>query len=221
MSLFLEPVSEGQKIPIDKAVVFFGRHPDCDVVLTRSRKVSRKHCCIAQVDNRLVIRDLGSMNGIKVNGKRVIKVKDLSLGDKVTIGDVVYRLKNSAVVSETAKKKEPSDKKTVKSKPSPKPVQKKKKPEQDLGMSMDFPISLDEEDEEENSNALSETNDKNKEEAPSSLPLASLSQIEDDEEYDELGADDIVDEDEGDFFEEFDDQFEDEESDDDIIILDD
>ncbi len=220
MSLFLEPVSKGQKIPIDKAVVFFGRHPDCDVVLTRSRKVSRKHCCIAQVDNRLVIRDLGSMNGIKVNGKRVIKVKDLNLGDKVTIGDVDYRLKNSAVVSGSAKKKKPADKKPVESKPSPNPTQKKKKLEVDPGMSMDFPISLDEE-EEENSSSLSETHDKKKKETPSSLPLASLSQIEDDEEYDELGADDIVDEDEGDFFDEFDDQFDDEESDDDFIVLDD
>ncbi len=81
-----------QTVPIDRAILFFGRHPDCDVVITSSRKVSRKHCCVAQVDNQLVVRDLGSMNGVRVNGQAVKGQSALRLGDSLTVGDVVFHL---------------------------------------------------------------------------------------------------------------------------------
>ena len=76
---------------IDKAVTFFGRHPDCDVVLTRSRKVSRKHCCIAQIHDYYVVRDLGSMNGVRINDDEVNKEARLNPGDEVWVGDVGFR----------------------------------------------------------------------------------------------------------------------------------
>ncbi len=41
--------------PARQPIVFFGRAPECDVVLLDSRKVSRKHCCIAQIDDHFVI----------------------------------------------------------------------------------------------------------------------------------------------------------------------
>lgn len=93
MIAFLTPVEhKGIKIPLDKAIVFIGRHPECDIVLTRSRKVSRKHCAVAQVNNNFVIRDLGSMNGIQVNGKPIRKDVRLSVGDEIIIGDLRYQL---------------------------------------------------------------------------------------------------------------------------------
>ena len=92
MALYLVPVDQGRPIVLDKAVVFIGRHPECDVVLKHSRKVSRKHCCIAQVDSRIVVRDLGSMNGVRLNGERVTHEATVRLGDQVTIGDVGYVL---------------------------------------------------------------------------------------------------------------------------------
>ncbi len=228
MGLFLKPVKKGQKIPIDKAVVFFGRHPDCDVVLTRSRKVSRKHCCIAQVDDRLVIRDLGSMNGIKVNGERVRKVKDLSLGDEVTIGDISYNLTNDSVASEKPKKKPVKKKqdqgKQEQKQPTRNPSRKKKKPEKNLNLSMDFPVPIDEDDEDENEEEVtpSKTEKGRKKKTPSSLPLASLNEIEDDEVFDELGADDLEEDNDEDFYEfDYDVDDIDDDSDEDIIILDD
>ncbi|MBX3438414.1 MAG: FHA domain-containing protein [Planctomycetaceae bacterium] len=84
--------ADRQPVLIDKAIIFFGRHPECDVVITSSRKVSRKHCCVAQVDGKLVVRDLGSMNGIRVNDKTVRREAPLRLGDTFTVGDVVFRL---------------------------------------------------------------------------------------------------------------------------------
>lgn len=86
-----------QTVPIDKAILFFGRHPECDVVITSSRKVSRKHCCLAQVNGQLVVRDLGSMNGIRVNGRTVRRQAPLRVGDFLTVGDVEFRLVDAPV----------------------------------------------------------------------------------------------------------------------------
>ena len=94
MAVSLIPVGDGATIKIDKTIILIGRHPDCDIVLKHSRKISRKHCCLAQIDNRIVIRDLGSMNGVWVNGQRVHRQNDLSVGDEVSVGDVTYRLEN-------------------------------------------------------------------------------------------------------------------------------
>lgn len=91
MTIFFEPNDgKGLKIAIDKAIIFIGRHPDCDVVITRSRMISRKHCAIVQVDNALAIRDLGSTNGVRINGRKVQKEGRFRVGDVVTIGDIEY-----------------------------------------------------------------------------------------------------------------------------------
>jgi pSer/pThr/pTyr-binding forkhead associated (FHA) protein len=104
MSAFLVPLDPGLcLIPLEKAIVLIGRQADCDVSLTHSRKVSRKHCCIAQVNNSYVIRDLGSTNGVFVNGARVRKETGLSLGDELAIGDVRFRLQNEAPSKSSAK----------------------------------------------------------------------------------------------------------------------
>jgi pSer/pThr/pTyr-binding forkhead associated (FHA) protein len=95
MNVFLEPVSgKGLKIPMDKAIIFIGRHPDCDVVITRSRMISRKHCALVQIDKSFLIRDLGSTNGVKVNGERVQKEAHFTPGDTVTIGDIDYLVRS-------------------------------------------------------------------------------------------------------------------------------
>jgi len=94
MSVILEPIEgKGLKIPIDKGIVFIGRHPDCDVVITRSRMISRKHCAIVQVNDTLVIRDLGSTNGVRINGDKVRKEGRFRPGDQLTIGDLEYLVK--------------------------------------------------------------------------------------------------------------------------------
>lgn len=90
MLLRLEPVSGGPPVLLDKAIVFFGRHPDCDVRLTGSPKVSRRHCCLVQVNDRWVVRDLGSMNGVTLNGTRVAQEADIAPGDILLIGDVPF-----------------------------------------------------------------------------------------------------------------------------------
>jgi pSer/pThr/pTyr-binding forkhead associated (FHA) protein len=104
MSAFLVPLDSGLcLIPLDKAIVLIGRQADCDVSLTHSRKVSRKHCCIAQVNDAYVVRDLGSTNGVFVNGTRVRKETGLSVGDELAIGDVRFRLQTEASPSKSSR----------------------------------------------------------------------------------------------------------------------
>lgn len=97
MPAFLVPLDPGScLIPLEKAIVLIGRQADCDVSLTHSRKVSRKHCCVAQVNESYVVRDLGSTNGVFVNGSRVRKEAGLTMGDELAIGDVRFRLQAEA-----------------------------------------------------------------------------------------------------------------------------
>src|SRR5262245_65687061 len=80
----LVALTEGPTILLDKPILLLGRHPECDIQLN-SRKVSRRHCCIAQVSDYLVVRDLGSTNGIRINNVRVLEGR-LKSGDELTIG---------------------------------------------------------------------------------------------------------------------------------------
>ena len=51
MSLCLEPVAgKGLKIPIDKAIIFIGRHPRLRYRHHTSRMISRKHFALVQID---------------------------------------------------------------------------------------------------------------------------------------------------------------------------
>lgn len=110
MPMILSPAKDGAPVVVDKAVIMIGRHPTCDVVINNSRKVSRKHCCVVQVNDKYFVRDLGSMNGIQVNGKRVKKESPLNLGDLFTVGDVEYRFQLGSAAkkkSAAARKKPP------------------------------------------------------------------------------------------------------------------
>jgi hypothetical protein len=133
MPMCLIPMDGSTPVPVDKAIVLFGRQADCDVVLLNSRKVSRKHCCIAQINGEFVIRDLGSMNGIRVNGKPVEIESRLGIGDEIYIGDVGYRL--AAV--DALPKKQPA--------PVPPPSQKPVITPYPRYLSQDIPVALPDE----------------------------------------------------------------------------
>ena len=83
-------LTDGPSIVLDKPILLLGRHPECNIQID-SRKVSRRHCCIAQVADYLVVRDLDSTNGIRVNGVRVQEGK-LHHGDELTIGNHRYQV---------------------------------------------------------------------------------------------------------------------------------
>jgi predicted component of type VI protein secretion system len=87
----LVALTDGQNILVDKSILLIGRHPECDIQID-SRKISRRHCCLAQVSGHLVVRDLGSTNGIRINGVRVLEGR-LRDGDEVTIGNSRFKVR--------------------------------------------------------------------------------------------------------------------------------
>ncbi len=91
MVAVLHQADGGRVIAIDRAVILVGRSADCDVVITASQKISRRHCCLVQVDNSYYLRDLGSMNGVWLNGERVNREAKMSTGDKILIGDAEFQ----------------------------------------------------------------------------------------------------------------------------------
>lgn len=86
----LVALTEGPSILLDKPILLLGRHPECDIQID-SRKISRRHCCIAQVNDYLIVRDLGSTNGVRINGVRVTEGR-LSAGDELTLGNNRYQV---------------------------------------------------------------------------------------------------------------------------------
>jgi pSer/pThr/pTyr-binding forkhead associated (FHA) protein len=90
MSAHLLSLTDGPSIQIDKPILLFGRHEECDIQLN-SKKVSRRHCVVAQVNDYLVVRDLGSTNGVRINGQRVAEGK-LVPGDELQVGNFKYQV---------------------------------------------------------------------------------------------------------------------------------
>src|SRR6476659_9083370 len=86
----LVALNDGPTILVDKPILLLGRHPECDVQID-SRKISRRHCYNAQVNDYLVVRDLDSTNGIRINGVRVVEGR-LKPGDELTVGNHRYQV---------------------------------------------------------------------------------------------------------------------------------
>jgi pSer/pThr/pTyr-binding forkhead associated (FHA) protein len=66
----LIPTDGSDPITIDKDLTVVGRKEDCDLRLDH-KSVSKMHCVIVKTDGMLLLRDLGSTNGTRVNGQRV------------------------------------------------------------------------------------------------------------------------------------------------------
>ncbi|MDA0833272.1 MAG: FHA domain-containing protein [Planctomycetota bacterium] len=79
----LVPRGGGDSIPLLKTKLLIGRRSACDVSL-RFPNVSSHHCQLEQINGYWHVRDLGSSNGIKVNGSRCDS-KWLMPGDVLSI----------------------------------------------------------------------------------------------------------------------------------------
>jgi pSer/pThr/pTyr-binding forkhead associated (FHA) protein len=98
MPIRLVPLDNTEFLPtiiVDRPVLLVGRHGECDVQI-KSSKVSRKHCCLAEVDGEggqpvLAIRDLESTNGTRINGDIVAEGR-VQEGDELTIGAFRFRV---------------------------------------------------------------------------------------------------------------------------------
>ena len=68
-----------------------GRSADMDIPLDDTF-VSSKHALFEMTPSGLQVEDLRSTNGTQVNGEDVVGVRALRAGDRVEIGDTVFRV---------------------------------------------------------------------------------------------------------------------------------
>jgi pSer/pThr/pTyr-binding forkhead associated (FHA) protein len=80
----------GDPIPLLKTRLLIGRATDCDIVL-RFPTVSVRHCLLEWTDGTWVVRDLGSRNGIRVEGVRC-EAKSLLPGNVFWVANLRYRI---------------------------------------------------------------------------------------------------------------------------------
>src|SRR6478736_2955909 len=86
----LVPLDGGTPIDIVKDLVVVGRKEDCDLRLDH-KSVSKMHCVIVKTDGLLLLRDLGSTNGTRVNGTRVRRAALLP-NDKLSVANFHYKV---------------------------------------------------------------------------------------------------------------------------------
>jgi len=82
-------VGAGKRTVLSGSRVLLGRSRECDIQLD-DPNTSRRHAEVRREGHAWVVADLGSTNGIKVNGHRVAEV-ELHPGDEVTLGLVRLR----------------------------------------------------------------------------------------------------------------------------------
>jgi predicted component of type VI protein secretion system len=81
-------VAEGKRMPVGPGGAVIGRSRECDIVLQDSN-VSRRHAEIRPSGgDGWTIADLGSTNGVKVNGRQIASATPLKPGDDIAVGTV-------------------------------------------------------------------------------------------------------------------------------------
>jgi pSer/pThr/pTyr-binding forkhead associated (FHA) protein len=78
-------------VPFARDEVSIGRKEGNTIRLTE-RNVSREHCRIQRQNGSFSVRDLGSYNGVILNGKRVEGESPLKTGDELRVGDYTLQL---------------------------------------------------------------------------------------------------------------------------------
>src|ERR1700692_585132 len=86
----LIPTGGGDSIPLHRRVITMGRRESCDICL-KFQNVSGLHCELSFRDGYWFIRDLGSANGVKINGERVLQ-RALRPGEEVVIANRRYTI---------------------------------------------------------------------------------------------------------------------------------
>ncbi len=88
-------------LPLTKSQLTIGRHKSCGLIL-RDKSVSSCHAAISFHNGLYEIHDLGSTNGIKINGKKVDQAI-LNPGTRIRLGNVLLSFKEVVAREPTQK----------------------------------------------------------------------------------------------------------------------
>jgi pSer/pThr/pTyr-binding forkhead associated (FHA) protein len=86
----LVPLDGGPPLEVAKDMTLIGRQDECDVRLDH-KSVSKMHCVLVKTDGLIILRDLGSTNGTRVNGTRVRRAALLP-NDKLSVANFHFRV---------------------------------------------------------------------------------------------------------------------------------
>lgn len=91
---------EGRKtvVPFVREEITIGRQEGNTIRLTE-RNVSRRHARLLRQNGRVVVEDLGSSNGTRINGERISGQSAIKDGDLLQIGDYDLALQNEAALA--------------------------------------------------------------------------------------------------------------------------
>src|SRR5437667_6195755 len=96
----LIPLEGGSPVEVAKEMMLIGRQEDCDLRLDH-KSVSKMHCVLVKTDGILLLRDLGSTNGTRVNGTRVRRAALLP-EDKLSVANFHFRVLFGAALASLA-----------------------------------------------------------------------------------------------------------------------
>ncbi|HZA51226.1 MAG TPA: FHA domain-containing protein, partial [Myxococcaceae bacterium] len=87
---------EGRKtvVPFIRDEITIGRQEGNTIRLTE-RNVSRRHARLFRQNGSILVEDLGSYNGVRVNGERVVGHAPIHDGDLIEIGDYDLELEGA------------------------------------------------------------------------------------------------------------------------------
>jgi len=78
----------GSDLPLDRERAILGRGPGVDLQID-DPAMSREHAAFPLADSAFRMRDLGSTNGVLVNGRETLAC-ELESGDRIEIGEHVF-----------------------------------------------------------------------------------------------------------------------------------
>lgn len=89
----LIPIDGGNPVVMEKDLILVGRNEECELRLDH-KSISKLHCILVKTDGLILVRDLGSTNGTRVNGQRVRRAALLP-NDHFSVANFKYRVQFS------------------------------------------------------------------------------------------------------------------------------
>jgi predicted component of type VI protein secretion system len=96
----LVPVGGGDAVPLDHETMTIGRRKTCDIQLDFAN-ISGTHAELSFRNGIWHVRDMGSTNGVKVNGERTLR-RPLRPGDEIGIANHRYTIQYQLTEGATA-----------------------------------------------------------------------------------------------------------------------